>query len=151
MEYCTWNVSFVTTTQELSTTFTTSIFETLVLFCRIHQTMDWHMTWTIPKIYQFETGSLKMMTQENAALTARHFSKNWTQRRNETPTLQTRATICRHMLTHPWDWANAPLTLIAKLHAWCICKMLLWIDNATNDLLNQDFFRSTFSSERMWV
>ena len=33
------------------------------------------MTWTIPKIYQIETDSLKMMTQENAALTAKHFSK----------------------------------------------------------------------------
>ena len=33
------------------------------------------MTWTIPKIYHFEIGPLKMMTQENAALTAKHFSK----------------------------------------------------------------------------
>ena len=77
--------------------------------------------------------------------------EDWTQQRNMTSTLQTRAAKRRHMLTHPWDWANAPLTLIAKLHTWCICKMLLWIDNATNDLLNQDFFRSTFSSELIWV
>ena len=36
----------------------------------------------------------------------RNTFQNWTQRRNNTSTLQTRAAIWRHMLTHPWDWAS---------------------------------------------
>ena len=32
--------------------------------------------------------------------------EDWTQRRNVTSTLQTRAAKRRHTLTHPWDWAS---------------------------------------------
>ena len=36
----------------------------------------------------------------------RNTFQSWTQRRNNTSTLQTRAATWRHMLTHPWDWAS---------------------------------------------
>ena len=67
----------------------------------------------------------------------------WTQRRNETPTLQTRARICRHKLTHPWDWASNFIYLVCNTTT----KMYLQNDSLHRPIeqwsTKQSFFWST--------